>query len=220
LTLEQIYFIVTLTGGEIMAAALSEITNLFSSNPQFKCFQREYGHLKISSRNYNGIKPIPIEKITGTVGRCQQQENFSKLKKTNRYYGIKEATKNQEHLPAIKVYEAEGEYYIVDGHHRVMAAQETGKKFIDAEITKYQFSEPKDEEYHGCEKSPYRNCIVTEKQSNSQNESTIKYKHKKILVKVRKLNRLLPYKKVIEAWRETDLFYYLTINPDDKESEK
>lgn len=186
----------------IMFASIPDslaITSSFSV-PEFKCFQRQYGHLKISSRSHKGIKPIDIDKIVGTVGRCKQNNGFQKLVKTNRYQNIRLAIKNQEHMPAIEVYKVEDEYYIVDGHHRVIASKELNRKFIDAKVTAYEFGEPKEEKYHGCLKSDSRVC-----QENLEEElSAIE----KIGFKIKRLNSKLPYRQIIIAWYDTELLPY------------
>jgi len=180
-----------------MSTLNKPLSGFFSSSvPQFECFQRQYGHLKISSRTHQGIEPIEIDKIIGTVGRCQKEEDFKKLTKTNRYTRIKEAIHNHEQMPAIEVYKVENEYYIVDGHHRVMASKELGRKFIDAKITEYKFGEPKDERYHGCLKSNSRSCDL-------QGELDRKTK---LLRLIDSLNHKLPYRQIITAWYDTELF--------------
>ena len=173
---------------------------------KLKCFQYEYGHLKIGSRSYQGIKPIKIDRIVGTVGRCQQTEGFKELVKTQRYRNIKQAIIAQKQMPAIEVYKVNDEYYIVDGHHRVIASKEIGRKFIDAKITEYTFSGSKKEKYHGCAKSKHRNCQL--------NKLT---KRKKILTSITKIkkipqsiNQQIPYRQMIIAWYETRIFPFFT----------
>lgn len=115
------------------------IFDFFKNNPLPKSFNEEFGRKKIASRSYKGIKTIDINKIIGTVQRSSR--DWSSLKKSNRYIQIKNAVKRRETFPAIKVYQVEDEYYIEDGHHRVLAFKEVGRTFIDAEVIEYQFSD-------------------------------------------------------------------------------
>ncbi len=113
--------------------------NLFNKNPLPKSFKEEFGRIKLASRSYQGIKTIPTDKIVGTVQRSHK--DWKTLKKTKRYEQIKEAAKNMVIFPPIKVYQIKDEYYIEDGHHRVLAYKEIGKAFIDAEVIKYKFTD-------------------------------------------------------------------------------
>ncbi len=125
----------------------------FKSKP-FKCFVGEHEDSQLLSRSYKGIKPIDIDKIVGTVGRCHDNSSWRELKVQNRYTGIKRAIKEMKKLPPIEVYKVEDEYYIVDGHHRVMASRDIDRDFIDAEIIEYKFKDKEDnfssKDYHEC----------------------------------------------------------------------
>lgn len=123
-------------------------------NKPFKCFIGEYENRQILSRSYKGIRPIDIKKIVGTVGRCHDNSNWQELKNHYRYTGIKQAIEDMKTLPPIEVYKVEDEYYIVDGHHRVMASRDIDRHFIDAEIIEYEFKKDNkvlsNQEYHDC----------------------------------------------------------------------
>jgi hypothetical protein len=43
-------------------------------------------------------------------------------------------------MPPIEVYEVGGVYFVVDGHHRVAVARETGAEYIDAQVTSVRTS--------------------------------------------------------------------------------
>jgi hypothetical protein len=45
-------------------------------------------------------------------------------------------------FPPIVVYELDGRYFVVDGHHRVAIARQRGVEFIDAEITRLRSRYP------------------------------------------------------------------------------
>lgn len=105
----------------------------------YKCFDETVSGRKLKSRSYKGTKPIDVKKIVGSVDRCQRDKTLSVDKQSDRYRIIKELMENLSYMPPIKVYHIDGEYYVVDGHHRVVASKEIGKDFLDAEIIEYKF---------------------------------------------------------------------------------
>ncbi|MFW5984722.1 MAG: ParB/RepB/Spo0J family partition protein [Halanaerobiaceae bacterium] len=123
--------------------------DLFGNKP-FKCFHGEYENIDRTSQKYRGIKAISMDDIVGTVGRCHDNSSWSTLKDTGRFRKIKQAMEKMEPLPPIKVYEVCGEYYVLDGHHRVMAGREIGKDFIDAEIYEFERARKKEGDYNSC----------------------------------------------------------------------
>ncbi|MFW5981334.1 MAG: hypothetical protein ACOCRU_02030 [bacterium] len=126
----------------------------FFKDKPFKCFIAEYENNDLISRSYQGVKAIDIDKIVGTVGRCHDNSSWRELKDKVRFKNIKEAIENMESMPAIQVYQVDDEYYIVDGHHRVMASRDIDRHFIDAEVIEYKFKEDSGEkkcpDYHDC----------------------------------------------------------------------
>ncbi len=129
----------------------------FLKNKPFKCFVGEHEDSQLLSRSYKGIKPIDIDKIVGTVGRCHDNSSWRDLKVKERYTGIKKAVEEMKKLPPIEVYKVEDEYYIVDGHHRVMASRDIDRHFIDAEIIEYQFKD-KQNNCNECSNKDYHDC--------------------------------------------------------------
>jgi hypothetical protein len=53
-----------------------------------------------------------------------------------------EQTYPEGDFPPVVVYELDGRYFIVDGHHRVAIARRRGIEFIDAEITRLRAKTP------------------------------------------------------------------------------
>lgn len=93
---------------------------------------------------WRGVRPISVARIVGSVGRWQELDAdfrpytvWSQRAWEARYRGIEAAMRRDLALPAIVVYLADGEYYVLDGHHRVAAAKALGRAFIDAEVTEY-----------------------------------------------------------------------------------
>ncbi|HHU91776.1 MAG TPA: ParB N-terminal domain-containing protein [Halanaerobiaceae bacterium] len=107
--------------------------------PRYKSFSEEVNGRKLISRSYKGTRPIDVNKVVGSVGRCQNGQKECIDKHSQRYQNIKKALQNLQVLPAIKVYVLDNEYYIVDGHHRVEASKEVGVEFLDAEIIEFKY---------------------------------------------------------------------------------
>ncbi len=50
---------------------------------------------------------------------------------------MRRSMKKRRFFPAIELYKVRDEYYVVDGHHRVVVAKELGRLAIDAHVTEY-----------------------------------------------------------------------------------
>ncbi len=91
-----------------------------------------------------GIQVVEINKVVGSVGRSLSfNRDFSIRDPGNlshalgRVARIEEAMERGEALPPIELYKMDDEYYVLDGHHRIVAAKKQGQKFIDANVTEY-----------------------------------------------------------------------------------
>ena len=87
-----------------------------------------------------GLKPVPVDKIVGSVGRYRDFDSRFRLKddpEPFRLQRIKEAMTTGKSLPPVDLYKIKDEYYVVDGNHRVSAAKEFGREMIDARIIEY-----------------------------------------------------------------------------------
>lgn len=107
--------------------------------PRYKCFDEVVDGKKLKSRSYKGTMPINVNDIVGSVGRCNRNKTISVDKESHRYRKIKDCLENLNHMPAIKVYNVDHDYFIVDGHHRVEASKEIGKEFLDAEVIEFKY---------------------------------------------------------------------------------
>ena len=95
--------------------------------------------IRLFDQNYVGIRPIEVNRIVGTAG---QRTEFTKdwlparddVRVRDRWIELERAFPEGA-FPPIQVYEFNGKYYVVDGHHRVALAKQKGVEFIDAEIT-------------------------------------------------------------------------------------
>ena len=87
-----------------------------------------------------GSCSIPLEQITGSVGRYHDFDNQFRIKKhipSERLENIKKAMRKGKRLPPVKLYQIKDEYYVLDGNHRVSAAKEFGHDSIQADIVEF-----------------------------------------------------------------------------------
>jgi hypothetical protein len=86
---------------------------------------------------YRGMRTVEVEKITGSVGRCQDFDgSFLPLKKSmgQRWGRIDRAYHRGDELPAVSLYKIGDAYFVRDGNHRVSVAKYHGVVEIDAEV--------------------------------------------------------------------------------------
>jgi hypothetical protein len=103
-------------------------------------FQEASRRLQVSGQAYVGIREIPVGRIVGSVNRSGDFDRAGKPRRRlsrSRLESLRAAFRDGG-MPAIKVFELGGAYFIEDGHHRVVLAREIGADFIDAEITRLQ----------------------------------------------------------------------------------
>ncbi len=87
-----------------------------------------------------GIQAVPLDKIVGSVGRYKDFNRRFRLKNDRpsaRFERVLEAFKKNISLPPITLYQIKNEYYVLDGNHRVSAANNLGYEFIDAHIIEF-----------------------------------------------------------------------------------
>jgi len=85
-----------------------------------------------------GEQLIPVRSIVGSVDGASSlfDRSFRPISERGRARlgSVLVAMRQDEPLPPIEVYGWRGEYYVLDGHHRVAAARATGSDFIDADV--------------------------------------------------------------------------------------
>jgi hypothetical protein len=85
-----------------------------------------------------GEQFIPVASIMGSVDGASQlfDQNFRPVRGRahSRLGSVLVAMRQGEPLPPIEVYAWRGEYYVLDGHHRVAAARAVGSDFISAHV--------------------------------------------------------------------------------------
>ncbi len=87
-----------------------------------------------------GVRPAELNRIVGSVGRYRDFDARFRLKRnlpSDRLEKIKAAMKQGKTLPPVKLYQIKNEFYVLDGNHRVAAANELDREFIDAHIIEF-----------------------------------------------------------------------------------
>ena len=100
--------------------------------------------LRQFAQHYEGIQPVPLDRIVGTVDRRRDFDRAFLPRRPeirDRWKRV-EAAFPEGNFPPIVVYEVEGSYFLVDGHHRVAIAKQRGMETIDAEVTKLETRYP------------------------------------------------------------------------------
>ncbi|HEY7755283.1 MAG TPA: ParB/RepB/Spo0J family partition protein [Actinomycetota bacterium] len=94
--------------------------------------------LRAFEQTYVGVRPIRIADVVGTVSRVEDfdRDFLPKRSKIQERWRSVEGSFPEGDFPPIVVYELDGRYFVVDGHHRVAIARQRGIEFIDAEITR------------------------------------------------------------------------------------
>jgi hypothetical protein len=93
--------------------------------------------LRVFEQSYSGIRPIPLKDIVGTVGRTRDfdRDFLPRRREIGERWRRVERAFGDGGFPPIQVYELDGRYFVVDGHHRVAVARQQGVDYIDAEVT-------------------------------------------------------------------------------------
>lgn len=120
---------------------LSELAGRRRSNPLLS-LDEVTKRLRAFEQTYVGIRPIRVADIVGTVSRVGDfdRDFLPKRSKIQQRWRNVERTYPEGDFPPIVVYELDGRYFIVDGHHRVAIARQRGVETIDAEITRLRSS--------------------------------------------------------------------------------
>lgn len=93
--------------------------------------------LLLFNEEYAGIRPIAVDQIVGSVDRSTQFDKRFRPRvpeQRERARQIALAFPGGD-FPPIKVFRVSDDYFVRDGHMRVVAAKQLGVEFIDAEIT-------------------------------------------------------------------------------------
>ena len=90
------------------------------------------------SRKSLGLQNIPLDAVTGSVGRYRDFNRSFLPRSANieeRWAQVKVAMTSFRGVPPIEVYKIGEVYFVLDGNHRVSVAREMGHKPIQAYVT-------------------------------------------------------------------------------------
>jgi hypothetical protein len=100
---------------------------------------------QVRSRTHAGLQQVPIAKIQGSEGRCEDFDaNFRPLRdhSKERWVGVAVARNSDVTLPAVQLVQINDTYFVRDGHHRISVARLLGQLDIEAEVTVWHGSGP------------------------------------------------------------------------------
>ena len=84
------------------------------------------------------FETVEVEKISGSVGRCLDfDRSFLPVCSClgDRWRGVDRALRRGNSLQPVELYELDGEYFVLDGNHRVSVARYRGVAAVDAMVT-------------------------------------------------------------------------------------
>ena len=87
-----------------------------------------------------GFREVPLDRIVGSVSRYQdfdQKFRISPHLPPERLKKIKTLMRKGKSLPPVKLYQIKNEYYVLDGNHRIAAANELGYADIRAHVIEF-----------------------------------------------------------------------------------
>lgn len=90
-----------------------------------------------SGAMFRGTRTVEVSKIVGSVGKHEQFDmNFMPLSGVSpeRWMRIDGAF-HRDQLPPVSLLKLGGDYFVIDGNHRVSVSRFHGVEWIDAEVT-------------------------------------------------------------------------------------
>ncbi|TME13920.1 MAG: hypothetical protein E6I70_01680 [Chloroflexi bacterium] len=102
---------------------------------------------RLDGQAYGGVREIPLDRVVGSAfpGRGRDFDpSFLPIsdRLRHRWAALYEAMLNGAPIPPIEVYELDGSYYVVDGHHRVSVARNLGWDTMPARVTEVRTRAP------------------------------------------------------------------------------
>lgn len=92
-----------------------------------------------SAESYRGLASIPVDRIVGSERKSPEfNRDFLPRREfvRRRWQSVDIAHYESKPLPAIRVFEVGGVYFVRDGNHRVSVAHALKWSFIDAEVVR------------------------------------------------------------------------------------
>lgn len=95
------------------------------------------GSCAISHQVDLGIRAIRLDAIRGSMGRSQDfDQGFMPRRRhtMQRWININRAYYMDEALPPVELMEVDGQYVVVDGHHRISVDRFHGQDYVEAHV--------------------------------------------------------------------------------------
>jgi hypothetical protein len=123
-----------------LRATVARIRREHTSNRllSFDDLRREHG---ANNRLYRGTRVVEVEEIVGSVGRWRDFDRSflpARTSMAERWKRIDRAFQRGEDLPPVELYELEGAYFVVDGHHRVSVASYHDVPTLEAAVAEFR----------------------------------------------------------------------------------
>ncbi|MHB8588789.1 MAG: ParB/RepB/Spo0J family partition protein [Candidatus Dormibacteraceae bacterium] len=102
----------------------------------------------LEGRAYGGVQEIPLDSIVGSAAPASKTGDFDPAflpvnrRTRDRWTRIYQAMVEGDELPPIDVYKVGGDYYVIDGHHRVSVARSLGRATINARVVEVKTRAP------------------------------------------------------------------------------
>ncbi|HEX5849629.1 MAG TPA: hypothetical protein VFY59_10575 [Rubrobacter sp.] len=90
------------------------------------------------NRVRRGVRTVDVDRIVGSVGRSKDFDSgFLPLRASTgaRWKRVDVAFHRGADLPPVSLYEIEGDFFVLDGNHRVSVARFHGLRTVEAEVT-------------------------------------------------------------------------------------
>ena len=101
----------------------------------FRAYIEQY---HICSQKSAGMQMVDLDLISGSVSRADEfTADFRPIAHhtRERWLTIAKIHIQGRALPPVELYEVNGQYFVVDGHHRISVARATGQVQIEAVVT-------------------------------------------------------------------------------------
>jgi hypothetical protein len=106
---------------------------------------RQLGHAGAGRPRPGTEAMVPIDQIVGTVEptRCfdRRFRPTSEVPRT-RFEWIDSEIRSGRGMDPVDLYRCGGQYYVLDGHHRIAVARALGERWVSANVTEVRLSRP------------------------------------------------------------------------------
>ncbi|MBD3219653.1 transcriptional regulator [bacterium] len=122
-----------------LAPAVRELLSVLRGRPSLVPFQEIQRQLHLTHMLDRGVREVPIDAITGSLGRSRDFDRgfLPRDEDRRRHLDSLRAMAEREGFPPIELYQVGEAYFVVDGHHRVALARQMGLAQIEAHVWEF-----------------------------------------------------------------------------------